>query len=413
MTSAAKAYRGRDLASTLVRALEDMPVVVVTGMRQTGKTTLLRNERGLRERRYVTLDDFAQLEAARTSPETFLGRNEPLTIDEAQRAPELLVAIKRAVDRDRVPGRFLLSGSAAFGLLAGTSESLAGRAVAFRLHPLSQRELAGSIDGEPFVRRFFDAPDEAARDARAPVIDDREILRGGFAPVALGDVRNAELWFRGYEQTYLERDVRELAHVGDLGAFRTLLRLTALRTAQVLNASELARDAKLNATTARRWLDLLDASFVTVRLPPFLRNRASRLIKSPKLHVGDSGLAAWLAGVDDISAGADEPMRGALYETWTAQQLGAALDARWPRARLAYWHVQGRHEVDFVIEAGRDTLAIEVKAATRWTDRDLAGLRAFLAAVPRCRAGILAYRGDAIVPLGERLWAVPLETLVS
>lgn len=418
MTPRARTYRGRDLAATLVRALDDMPVVVVTGMRQTGKTTLLRSEPGLRGRRYVTLDDFAQLEAARSSPEAFLDGDEPLTIDEAQRAPELLVAIKRAVDRDREPGRFLLSGSASFGLLAGTSESLAGRAVAFRLHPLSRREVAGAIEPEPFVRRFFEAPDAAARaprdrSARGKRVTDDEVLLGGFAPIALGEVKDRALWLRGYEQTYLERDVRELAQVGDLGAFRALLRLVALRTGQVLNASEIARDAKLNASTTRRWLDLLDASFVTVRLPPFLRNRASRLIKSPKLHLGDAGLAAWLAGVDDIAATADEPMRGALYETWTAHQLGAALDARWPRARLSYWHVQGRHEVDFVIEVGRDTLAIEVKAASRWTDRDLAGLRAFLAATPRCRAGVLAYGGEATVPLGDRLWAIPLATLVS
>lgn len=413
MTGTPRTYRARDLASTLVRALEDMPVVVLTGMRQTGKTTLLRSDTALRARRYVTLDDFAQLEAARASPEAFLDGDEPLTIDEAQRAPELLVAIKRAVDRDRAPGRFLLSGSAAFGLLAGTSESLAGRAVAFRLHPLSRRELEGSIHEEPFVRRFFDARDAGAlREPTAPVADG-EILRGGFAPVALRGMKDPTLWFRGYEQTYLERDVRELAQVADLGAFRTLLRLAALRTAQVLNASELARDAKLNASTTRRWLDLLDASFVTVRLPPFLRNRASRLIKSPKLHLGDAGLAAYLAGVDEIGAGADEPLRGPLYETWVAQQLGALLDARWPRARLGYWHVQGRHEVDFIIEVGRDTMAIEVKAATRWTDRDLAGLRAFLAATPRCRAGILAYAGADAVHLEDRLWAIPMGLLLS
>lgn len=404
-------YVERDISAVVDDALESMPVVVVTGMRQTGKTTMLRRDPRFAARRYVTLDDFATLEAARASPETFVETDEPLTVDEAQRAPELLVAIKRAVDRRRVPGRFLLSGSAAFGLLARASETLAGRAVAYRIHPLARRERSGSIDRAPFVQRFFESR-ELTRETAAPV-EDAEVLHGGLPPIALGQVKSPGVWLRGFEQTYLERDVRELAQVGDLVAFRTLLRLAALRTAQVLNTSELARDAKLNASTTRRWLDLLEGSFVTQRLPPFIRNRASRLIKSPKLHLSDSGLAAHLAGVDDIGPAADEPLRGALFETWVAQQLSAIVDARWPKARLAYWHVQGRHEVDFVIEVGRDTMAIEVKAATRWNERDLAGLRAFLAATPRCRAAILAYRGEEAVPLGERLWAIPLPQLLA
>jgi hypothetical protein len=231
-------------------------------------------------------------------------------------------------------------------------------------------------------------------------------------PVCLGQVHRPGLWFKGYEQTYLERDVRDLARVGDLVSFRTLLRLAALRSAQVLTVSELARDAKLNAATTARYLGVLEASFVVSRLPPYLSNRASRLIKSPKLYVSDSGLCAHLAEIDATRPTASA-LWGALLETYAAQNLSSILESEWPEARLAYWHVQGRHEVDFVVASGRDTMAIEVKAAARWEERDLAGLRAFLERTPRCRVAVLAHGGTDTVTLGDRLRAVPLATVLA
>ncbi len=406
-------YRPRALAPPLARrALRDMPVVVVTGLRQSGKSTFLLREKGLAGRRYLTLDDPALLAAARADPQAFVRSDEPLTIDEAQKCPELLTAIKREVDRARRPGRYLLSGSANFALLEGITESLAGRALYLTLHPFTRRELAGRLSAPPFVRQAFDAGAPPQRRARAAV-SPQAILRGGLPPVCLGEARQPALWFKGYEQTYLERDVRALARIGDLMPFRTLLQLAALRTAQVLSASELARDAKLNAATVARYLSLLEASFVIRRVAPFLANRASRLIKSPKLYLADSGLACHLAGVDEARLRAGDPMSGALLETYAAQNLAAILDAEWPEARLAYWHVQGRHEVDFVIEAGRECLAVEVKATSRWDERDLAGLRAFLANTPACRAALLAYGGAETVKLGERLWAAPLAAVLE
>lgn len=405
-------YRPRSLARPVREALADMPVVVVTGLRQAGKSTFLQNERGLKGRRYVTLDDFAQLEAARSDPEGFVHGDEPVTIDEAQRCPELLLAIKREVDRARQPGRFLLSGSANFGLLRGITESLAGRALYLTLHPFSRRELAAGPSRSPFVRRTFEdgSPPKSAAGER---ISPHDVLAGGLPPVCLAHVRRQETWFKGYEQTYLERDVRELTRLGDMIPFRNLLRLAALRSAQVLTVSELARDAKLNAATAARYLSVLEASFVVRRLPPYLSNPASRLIKSPKLYLSDSGLCAHLAGFDAVPKPTADRMWGALVETYAAQNLSAILESEWPQARLAYWHVQGRHEVDFVIEVARDTLAIEVKAAPRWDRHDLAGLRAFLENTPHCRIALLAHGGTDTVKLGDRLWAVPLEKLLA
>lgn len=405
-------YRVRAIGRLTRAALASMPVVVVTGLRQSGKSTFLQHEKGLAGRRYLTLDDPAQLAAARANPEAFVHSESPLTIDEAQKCPELLTAIKREVDRARRPGRFLLSGSANFALLKGITESLAGRALYLTLHPFSRRELAGKLAVTLFVRRAFDAGEPPRRSATGGIAA-RAIVEGGLPPVCLAEAPSPALWFKGYEQTYLERDVRELARIGDLVPFRTLLLLAAFRTAQVLGVSEIGRDAKLNTATTMRYLSLLEASFVMRRLPPFLANRATRLIKSPKLYIADSGLACHLTGIDESRLTAGDPLSGALLETYVAQNLVANLDADWPEARLSYWHVQGRHEVDFVIEAGRDCIAIEVKAAARWNDRDLAGLRAFLDKTPRCRAAVLAYGGSEVVKLADRLWAAPLAAVLE
>ncbi|MDD8025106.1 MAG: DUF4143 domain-containing protein [Acidobacteriota bacterium] len=220
-------------------------------------------------------------------------------------------------------------------------------------------------------------------------------------------------WFRSYVQTYVERDVRQLSSIADLVAFQNLAQLAALRTSQVLVISSLARDAKLKAPTAGRYLDLLEASFLIRRLPPFLKNRSSRLVKSPKMHFTDSGLAAYLAGVRSLEPGRDDLLRGALFETYFVQNAAALLEAYRPEARLSYWHEQGRYEVDLVIEAGRQIMAIEVKAAARWQESDLTGLRAFIDRTPHCQSAVLAYNGTQSVQLAERLWAIPISRLLE
>jgi len=403
-------YHDREIAGELLQALGSLPVVVLTGARQVGKTTVLQTHPALARRRYVSLDDFVHLEAAQSNPESLLQGPEPITIDEAQKSPALLNAIKRMVDQERTPGRFLLSGSANFALLKGVTESLAGRALYLTLHPLTRREARQRLDASPFLRRFFASPQAPEHDAEP--VGEAEVLAGGMPSVCVGGAV-PRIWFRGYEQTYLERDLRELSQVGDLVAFRRFLVLTALRTGQVLNISELARDAHLNHATATRYLGLLEASFMVRRLGPFLSNRTSRLLKSPKIFFTDSGLAAHLASVTSLGPTDGEPLRGPLLETYVAANLAGLLEAHWPEARLHYWTVQGRHEVDFVLEAGRECLALEVKAATRWGARDLASLKAFLDATPNCRGAILAHNGTSSAQLGERLWALPLGWLLT
>jgi hypothetical protein len=249
----------RDITPTIQEALREMPVVVLTGMRQTGKSTFLQHQKGLGDRKYVSFDDFEYLAAAKEDPDGFIDSKDPLSIDEAHKCPEVLTAIKKAVDRKRKAGQFLLSGSANFAMLKAISESLAGRAVYFTLHPFTRRELAGRIRNRPFLRSCLESG-QPLPIKPLPTILEEEILQGGMPSVALKETRNRFLWFKGYEQTYLERDLRELSQIGNIISFRNLLHLAALRSGQLLVPSQLSRDAKLNAATTTRYLALLEAS---------------------------------------------------------------------------------------------------------------------------------------------------------
>jgi hypothetical protein len=402
-------YQKREISSGIGHALKNMPVVVLAGMRQTGKSTLLLNQPELKGRKYLNFDDFAVLEAARNNPEGLLAGADEFSIDEAQKFPEILTVIKREVDKNRKPGRFLLTGSANFLLLKNIAESLAGRAVYLALQPFTRREIMETTDHAPALIHFLKHGEFPA--GTAPPIGWMEILKGGMPSVCLGEVPDYRLWFQGYEQTYLERDIRALSQVADLVTFRQLLQLAALRNGQVLKQSELARDSKLNVMTTSRYLSLMEISFVLRRLPPFLRNPSSRLIKSPKLYFSDSGLAAYLTSQKETAA--PGPLSGALLECYVLQNLEGICVAHFPGGRIYYWHIQGRHEVDFILETSRGTIAIEVKTGSRWEDKDLSGLRVFMKSTPSCLAGILGYAGSQMVKLSDKIWAVPIPLLLS
>jgi hypothetical protein len=402
-------YFPREITPSIISALDDMPVIVITGMKQTGKSTFLQQQAELQGRKYVTLDDFAQLAAARENPDGFVETNEPLIIDEVQRCPELFVAIKRVADRMRIPGKFILSGSANFLLMKNISESLTGRAIYFNLHPFTRRELNAQLSDKPFIRKFFENQSIQHLPEVSP-IPLSEIVKGGMPSVCLGNMKNITHWFKGYEHTYLERDIRDLSRIGNIIPFRGLLHLAALRTGGILSISELGRDVRLTSATVSNYLSIMEVSCIFYRLAPYLKNPASRLIKSPKFYMGDSGLACYLASKEDL---ADDPLKGAMVETYVAQNIVGIVDSTWPQANLYFWNIQGRHEVDFIIEAGDRCIAIEVKASARWEKTDLAGLKSFIAATPQCTAGILAYNGTTPVRLGEKLWAIPLSMLLQ
>lgn len=402
-------YKPREITKTLAESLQDMPVVVLSGMRQTGKSTLLLNQPQLRGRRYISFDDFNILEAARSNPQELLATKEPITIDEAQKYPEILNIIKKEVDKNRKPGRFLLSGSANFLLLKKIAESLAGRAVYITLYPFTRREILGLIKEKPALAYFIDKDTLPKRKIKP--ISLQEILKGGMPSVCLSQVKKPQIWFRGYEQTYLERDIRTLTQVADLVSFRNLLQLVALRNTKILNISELARDAKLNVVTASRYLSLMETSFVLKRIQPHLKNKTSRLVKSPKLYLTDTGLAAYLEGIKNLDI--NEALKGALLESYVAQNLEGILSAYYPDAKITYWNIQGRYEVDFIIETGNETIAIEVKNSSRWQESDLVGIKAYLSSTKKCRAALLAYNGQDLFKVGDKIWIIPIGLLLS
>jgi predicted AAA+ superfamily ATPase len=395
----------RLVATALAERLRVMPAVVVTGARQTGKSTLAE-QLVAGKRRYATLDDLDVLDAARRDPEVLVGGPGPVTLDEVQREPGLLHAVKRAIDRDRTPGRFLLTGSANLLLMRQVSESLAGRASYLTLWPMTRREQRGlgrcgrwdellaTPDAE--WRELLAAGDDRPEDWRALA------RRGGFPTPALTLANTADrrIWFDGYVRTYLERDLQDLAAISALPDFRRLMRAACLRLGQLVNQTELGRDVALPQPTVHRWLNLLETSYLLVRLPAYAVNRTKRLIKAPKVYWGDTGVALHLAEVEEPG--------GAHLENLVLHDLLAWRDARLERAELGYWRTAIGEEVDFVIEAGGRLLPIEVKATARPRLADVRHLRTFRAEYgKKSRAGLLLHTGSALEWLAPDVLAAP------
>lgn len=390
------------------RALRTAPVVVLLGARQTGKTTLVRALPQLADRPYLTLDDFDLRAAADADPETLLARAPTLVLDEIQRSRDLLIAVKRAVDAEpaRTPGRFVLTGSANLLMLERISETLAGRAVYVTLWPFSRRERQGlgrtGLWSELLAAPFADWREILAADPGGEE-DWRAAVRLGGLPVPAHDLVDDEaraLWFSGYVQTYLERDLQALRAVENLPDFRRLMRGACLRIGGLLNQTELARDVGIVQPQVHRFLNLMEASYQAVRLPAYAVNRTRRLIKAPKFYWSDTALALHLAGET-------EP-RGAHLENLVLIDLIIWRDAQAHRPEVLYWRTASGLEVDFVIETPRRLLPIEVKAAGRVTTGDAKGLEAFIDEYPDLAdGGLLLYGGKEIFPVTRRVLAVP------
>jgi len=382
-----------------------MPAVVVTGARQTGKSTLVQ-ELAPGGRIYFSLDDLDVVDAARRDVESLVGGTRPVTLDEVQREPDLLHAVKRAIDKDRKPGRFLLTGSANLLLMHSVSESLAGRASYLTLWPMTRREQRGlghcGIWNELLAARDEDWLDLLAVQPDEP--DDWRALarRGGFPTPAvhLRKAADRAVWFDGYVRTYLERDLLELSAVASLPDFRRLMRAACFRLGCLANQTELGRDVALPQPTVRRYLNLLETSYLMVRLPAYAVNRTKRLIKSPKIYWGDTGVALHLAE--------GEKPGGAHFENLVLHDLLAWRDARLERAELFYWRTTIGEEVDFVIEANGSLIPIEVKTSGRPRLRDARHLRAFRAEYgSKVRSGIILHTGKTLEWIAPDVLAVP------
>lgn len=430
----------------LAEALDDSPVVLVHGPRQCGKTTLAQFayapqylrwggdyltwvddrlswgvSRQHRDYTYISFDDAVARDGARADPMGFVADlPERVILDEIQRAPELFEALKMAVDRRRVPGRFILTGSTNVLLIPTLSESLAGRMQIVRLHPLAQQELAArsapsdSYSGTGFLSALFGDGFQVRQTERLGERLIERMVAGGFPPALVRPTprRRAE-WYRNYVEAHIQRDVRDMTRIRSFDVLPRLLRAAASQTARLCNLTDLASPFHLSRPTIDGYISLLERLFLLERLPPWHSNRLSRLVKSPKLHVGDTGLAAAMLGVGAASLAADRVLLGQLLETFVFQELRR--QASWHDAPMEFYHFRDRDdaEVDIVIERGsRSVAGVEVKAAATVTQTDFRGLRKLAkAAGGRFAHGIVLYDGETSAGFGDRLHAVPIRRL--
>lgn len=428
----------RPVRGRLLESLGDSPAVVIHGPRQCGKTTLaqtvcapehldragsaaVRASDGA-EYAYVTFDDDAALNAARADPAGFVADlPDRVVLDEVQRAPELLTAVKLAIDRDRRPGRFVLTGSTNVLLVPALADSLAGRMEIVRLHPLSQAELAEpGRPAEPvraspgFLEALFGDGFAVASSGRLGARLRERIAAGGY-PAALTRPpgRRRSRWYADYLDAVVQRDVRDLARISRLEALPRLLEAAAAQTGRLFNVSRLAAPFRLSLPTIRDYLTLLERLFLLERLEPWHGNRLKRLVKTPKLHLGDTGLACALLGADPDSLRTDRELLGQLAETFVYQELRR--QAGWHHSPVRFSHYRDKDgaEVDIVIEQGVGAVAgVEVKAGATVTSADFRGLRKLASATgDRFTAGVVLYDGEISASFGDRLRAVPIRRL--
>jgi predicted AAA+ superfamily ATPase len=405
----------RNLASEIVVACKDTPVIFINGARQTGKTTLARQIRlpgGPLQ--YLTLDDDSVLAAARSSPEGFIaGLEGPVILDEVQRAPHLFLAIKAAVDRARRPGRFILTGSADVLLLPHVADSLAGRMEIFTLWPLSQGELTGHREGfldALFSKNALRRPPR--RQTQQELID--RLTRGGFPVVQRRKTEGRRrAWFNAYLTTILQRDIRDLSNIDDLTALPRLLTLLASRASSLLNFAELSRTMAIPQSTLKRYFVLLETTFLVTLVHPWSANLGKRLVKAPKLYLSDTGLITALLALNRMQLFNNRSLLGPLLENFVVLELRK--QAGWSKTKphLLHFRTHTGDEVDVVLEApSGELVGIEVKSAASVNAADFKGLRSLAElAGPRFRRGIVLYTGTEIVPFAKQLHAVPIQAL--
>lgn len=397
----------------LIEALADTPVVLIHGPRQCGKTTLAQDVGREHAYAYFSFDDDVTLGAATADPVGFVADlPERVILDEVQRAPGIFSTLKLAVDKRRVPGRFLLTGSANVLLLPTLADSLAGRMGVQRLHPLAQCELAARAPH--FLDRLFAGTHKARHTKRMGKALAERIVAGGYpAALARSTTRRQAAWYRDYIETIIQRDVRDLARIASLDALPRLLALAAGQTARLINISDLASPFQLSRPTIRDYVTLLERVFLVDELPPWHRNRLSRLIKTPKLHVGDTGVASALLGLDAHGLWQDRESLGQLLETFVFQELRRQASWHDDEIRLFHYRDKDGAEVDIVLERGAgDVAGVEVKASATVTAADFRGLRKLKAAAGKkfC-GGVVLYDGETVAGFGDGLYAVPVGVL--
>jgi predicted AAA+ superfamily ATPase len=407
-------YR-RNLREAVITALSDTPAVFLQGPRQAGKSTLAQKiAESDHPAQYLSLDDAAVLSAAKEDPQGFIsGLSGSVVLDEVQRVPELLLAIKREIDKHREPGKFLLTGSADVLLVPKISESLSGRLEILTLWPLSQGELADHTEG--FIDKIFGSSLPSIvprREDKANLM--ARMLTGGYPEVsARNDRERQQAWFGSYITTILQRDIRDLASIDALADVTRLLSILAASTSHVLNFSDLSRGISVPLTTLRRYTKLLEATFLLHQLPAWFRNLGKRLVKTAKVILSDSGLAAHLIGVDNSRLLSDPHAGGQILETFATMELLKQTGWSKTKPRLFHYRTHSQREVDVVLEnrAGQ-IVGIEIKSSTSLKSDASSGLKSLAESSGESfLRGVILYLGEQIVPFSPRIHAIPLPAL--
>ncbi len=396
----------------LHEALADSPVVLIHGPRQCGKTTLTMHYGQSQGYSYISFDDDVQRAAAQVDPIGFVADlPDKVILDEVQRVPELFTSLKSSVDSARRPGRFLLTGSANVLVVPKLADSLAGRMEILRLYPLAQAEI--SAQENAFMQTVFTADFRERTYARQAIALAEMIAAGGYpAALARSKPKRQAAWYRDYIATQLQRDVKDLARITALDALPRLMSLAAGQTARLLNVVDLSSPFQLSRPTIRDYLTLLEHVFLVEELPPWHSNRISRLIKSPKLHLCDTGVSSALLGVDAATLWSDRELLGQLLETFVYQELRKIASWQDEQTRFSHFRNKDGVEVDIVMEKGQQVAGIEVKAAATVTKADFKGLRKLAEATGKqFSAGIVLYDGDRVARFGDKYFAVPINAL--
>lgn len=396
----------------LLDALDDTPVVLIHGSRQCGKTTLAQTVGERLQYNYLTFDDANQLNAAKSDPVGFVDNlPEKIIIDEIQRAPEIFASIKASVDKNRKPGRFLLTGSANILLLPKLSDSLAGRIEIIHLRPLSQAEIIGhqsSVLQNLFNRKIEQSPKTTGYTKLGNGLVDL-ITSGGY-PSALSrkNERRKMAWYRDFTNTLIQRDIQDIANIQHISVLPKLLQLCAGQTGRLFNVSDLASPFAISRPTIKEYVALLEQIFLIEQIQPWHNNRLSRLIKTPKMHLTDTGLACSLLNLTAENLRQDRNLLGQLLETYVYQELQKY--SGWQDANFDIYHFRNKDkvEVDFVLQDGQFITGIEVKASATVQSADFKGLIKLRDAVGTSFVkGVVFYDGDSILSFGDRLFAIP------
>lgn len=405
----------RNITPLIEDALSDSPVVLLNGVRQSGKSTLVKKIASeIHPSRYLTLDDAGVLAAAKHDPAGFIAELDgDVVIDEVQRAPELFLAIKAEVDRDRRAGHFLLTGSANVMLLPKLSESLSGRMEILTLCPLSQGEMEGVR--ERFIDVIFTAKlPPLTRTGEDKIQIFKRLLLGGYPEVTgRATLSRRKAWFGSYITTILQRDVRDLANIEGLTILPRVLSLIAARASSLLNFAELSRSVAIPQTTLKRYMTLLETTFLVQPLPAWSGNLGKRLVKAPKIMINDSGLLSYLLGLSEEGLGAHQGIIGSVLENFVAMELKK--QATWSNVgpQIFHFRTQAGQEIDIVLEnAAGKVVGVETKASKTVDAHDFKGLYAMSESLgDRFHRGIVFYTGREVIPFGKNIHALPVSAL--